>query len=89
MAEIDENSVILNPLLSIDNLFGPHTDQDAFILSTYLDTTYRTHVLNLLKKIINKQELSDSMTFENAPYNVDSKDLPKKKPTGNLNFMKK
>jgi hypothetical protein len=76
MAEIDDNSVILNPLLSIDNLFGPHTDQDVFILSTYLDTTYRTHVLNLLKKIINKQELSDSMTFENAPYAVDSKDLP-------------
>ena len=34
------------------------------MLSTWLDIRYRTHCLNLLKLLISKQELQESMKFE-------------------------
>ena len=67
LEEVDENSIYFNPVLSIDGVANRETGREAFILCNWLDIRYRIHALNLLKKLMQKNELSDSMKFDKAP----------------------
>ena len=71
--EVEENSIYYNPVLSIDGLANKNSEREAFILCNWLDIRYRIHALNLLKKLMQKQELADSMKFDKGP------DIPLKK----------
>jgi hypothetical protein len=67
LEEVDENNIYFNPVLSIDGLTNKNSEREAFILCNWLDIRYRIHALNLFKKLIQNQELADSMKFEKGP----------------------
>lgn len=67
LEEVDENSIYYNPVLSIDGIANKNSEREAFILCNWLDIRYRIHALNLLKKLMQKQELADSMKFDKGP----------------------